>query len=159
MRRTSINHIPFKIRFYLFKLTLKKGIESESVNIFTSVRHRHKTQKRNQTTCHRKVFVVLRICILKQPSGRDGMRHSKAEMTEKYVGEGHKTVKHLHISCPRTQVSGRVFTSTSTVGVHTNNTSKSAMLKFVRKIFVEFRISLVFNITIGTCRIKNTKTR
>lgn len=63
----------------------------------------------------------------------------------------------LHISCPKTHVSGRVFTSTSTVGVQTNNTSKSAMLKFVRKIFVEFRISFVFNITIGTYKSSTNK--
>lgn len=49
-----------------------------------------------------------------------------------------------------TQVSGFELTSTRTVGVHTNNTNKSAMLKFVRKMFVEFRMSLVRMITMGT---------
>lgn len=57
---------------------------------------------------------------------------------------------YLHISCPSTQVSGGVFTSTSTVGVQTSNTSKSAILRLVRNMFVELRISFVFNITIGT---------
>lgn len=57
---------------------------------------------------------------------------------------------YLHIPWPKIQVSGLVFTSTKTVGVHTTNTNKSAMLKFIRKIFVEFRMSFVFIITIGT---------
>lgn len=51
---------------------------------------------------------------------------------------------------PMTQVSGFELTSTRTVGVHTNRTNKSAMLKFVRKMFVEFRMSFVLRITIGT---------
>jgi len=58
---------------------------------------------------------------------------------------------HSHISCPRTQVSGRVLTSTRTVGVQTSSTSRSAMLRLVRKMFVELRISFVFTITMGTC--------
>lgn len=60
------------------------------------------------------------------------------------------TIIYLHIPWPKIHVSGFVFTSTKTVGVHTTNTNKSAMLKFIRKIFVEFRMSFVFIITIGT---------
>lgn len=59
-------------------------------------------------------------------------------------------INYLHIPWPKIQVSGLVFTSTKTVGVHTTNTNKSAMLKFIRKMFVEFRMSFVFIITIGT---------
>lgn len=58
--------------------------------------------------------------------------------------------KYLHISSPKTQVSGLELTSTSTVGVHTNKIIKSAKLKFTKNILVLFLISLLLNITIGT---------
>lgn len=64
--------------------------------------------------------------------------------------KGENAIIYLHIPWPKIHVSGLVFTSTKTVGVHTTNTNKSAMLKFIRKIFVEFRMSFVFIITIGT---------
>lgn len=54
--------------------------------------------------------------------------------------------------CPRIHVSGFVLTSTSTVGVHTTSTNRSAMLRLIRKMFVEFRISFVFIMTMGTCQ-------
>lgn len=57
---------------------------------------------------------------------------------------------YLHIPWPKIHVSGFVLTSTKTVGVHTTKTNKSAILKFIKKIFVEFRMSFVFIITIGT---------
>lgn len=56
----------------------------------------------------------------------------------------------LHISWPSTHVSGFELTSTNTVGVHTSKTSRSAILKFVKKMFVEFRMSFVFSMTMGT---------
>lgn len=62
----------------------------------------------------------------------------------------------LQSSSPNTHVSGLEFTSTSTVGVHTNNTIKSATLKFTKNIFVLFLISFVLNITIGTITLPTT---
>lgn len=57
----------------------------------------------------------------------------------------------LHKCGPRTHVSGfSVLTSTMKVGAHKRITDKSAMLKLVKKIFVEFLISLVLIITMGT---------
>lgn len=38
-----------------------------------------------------------------------------------------------------------------TVGVQISKTSRSATLRFIKKMFVEFRMSFVFKITIGTC--------
>lgn len=64
-----------------------------------------------------------------------------------------KTKKNLHISSPKTHVSGLVLTSTKTVGVQTNKTKRSAILKFVRNMLVELRISFVFSITIGTYKL------
>lgn len=58
--------------------------------------------------------------------------------------------QYLHISSPNTHVSGLVLTSTKTVGVQISSTNKSAMLRFVKKMFVELRISFVFRMTIGT---------
>lgn len=64
-----------------------------------------------------------------------------------------KQKKNLHISSPKTHVSGLVLTSTKTVGVQTNKTKRSAILKFVRNMLVELRISFVFSITIGTYKL------
>lgn len=59
--------------------------------------------------------------------------------------------RNLHISCPKTHVSGFELTSTRTVGVQMRRTRRSAILKLVKKMFVEFRISFVFMMTMGTC--------
>lgn len=65
----------------------------------------------------------------------------------------------LHILSPRTHVSDRVLSSTRTVGVHIKSTSRSATDKFIKKILVEFLMSFVFKITIGTCVRKREKER
>ena len=61
-----------------------------------------------------------------------------------------------HISCPSTHVSGLVLTSTSTVGVHTSSTIRSATLRFIRKMLVELRMSFVLRITMGTMMLPAT---
>lgn len=43
------------------------------------------------------------------------------------------------------------------VGVQISSTNKSATLRFIRKMLVEFRMSFVFKITIGTCRVSMTE--
>lgn len=72
-------------------------------------------------------------------------------MRREILRESGNVIRDLHILSPRTHTSGAVLTSTSTVGVHINKTRRSATDKFIKKIFVEFRMSFVFKITIGTC--------
>lgn len=64
--------------------------------------------------------------------------------------------RYLHISSPRTQVSGGEFTSTSTVGVQTRSTIRSARLRFIRKTFVEFLMSFDLKMTMGTMMLPRT---
>lgn len=56
----------------------------------------------------------------------------------------------LHMCSPSSQISGPEFTSTRTVGVQIKRTQRSATLRFTRKMFVLFRMSLPRNTTIGT---------
>lgn len=56
----------------------------------------------------------------------------------------------LHIKSPKYHVSGCVCSSMRTVGELINRMSRSAILRFMRNMFVEFLRSLVFSTTNGT---------
>lgn len=67
-------------------------------------------------------------------------------------------ILYLHMTEPRTHVSGRALTSTIAVGTHVMRISRSAKLKFIKNMLVDVLISLLGQTTSGTRRFPQMPT-